>query len=254
MRTIKLSALVLGVILIFTSCQKKAEEPVLPPTSSVAIDDQEFQSSKSGEKIGTYWFAAAMQVGFWSAAINTTFAIPVYAYQHALEQDPTQVDDNTWLWQYSVSFMGHTYQVKLYGIVDNNTVHWELYVNDFKWFEGSTDVDATSGTWVFYNLDSVATVQVDWTFNSSDSTGTSKFTIINPDNDGYGSYIYYGNTMTGDFNCFFNIYNNNDSSTCEIRWSKETHAGAIKSPKILFDDNWHCWDENLNNCDCPDGF
>ncbi len=249
MKTFKALAILLTVIVVFTSCQKN-EQPVLPPESSISLNTDEFASGQE-KLVGTNFLWAAAQVGFWTLTINTHFALPIYAYKYALQQEPTQVDDNTWLWQYNVDFAFNTYTVKLYGRVDGRTVTWEMYVNDFLWFEGHAKTDGTEGDWIFYDTDSTATIQVDWTFDNRDSTGTAQFTVINDQSDYYGSYIYYGNNLDGLYDCFFNIYNTGDTTSSEIQWNSQTHIGRIKSEKIFSDLIWHCWDDSLNNCVCP---
>ena len=251
MKNLKLiTTIIIATLAIsLTSCNK-AKEPVLPPESTMQLNDTEFRSSN---KTAGNWFTAAVQVGVWSTVIKLTFAIPIYAYEHAIEQEPKKINSNTWLWQYNVQMGAAELAVKLYGTVnDDGSVYWEMYVNDFKWFEGQNNADITAGYWDFYKNTTppVKTLHIDWTMNYSDSTGTCKYTVVDTSDINYSSYIYYGKTDDGIFNCFFNIYGAKDTTYTDIEWNDESKNGRIRSGKIFGDDLWHCWDSNLQDCEC----
>ena len=252
--SIVILTMVLALVLGLTSCKKKVEQPTLPPTQTMELNDNEFQGG--GQKVEGYgnWFLAATNVAVWSTIVKVTFALPVIAYEHALDQTPQRVDNSTWLWQYDVPVAGVNHHVKLYGSVDPNEdmVSWEMYVDDFNWFVGENNIAATEGYWIFYSRnDQKEKLRVEWTYNYSDSTGTAKYIIIDQDANNYNSYLYYGNNLTGLYNCFFDIVNTADTSSVEIQWHNQTKIGRIKSIKYFGDDAWHCWDENLQDCTCP---
>ncbi len=255
----KISLIILTAVLVFvlglTSCKKKVVQPTLPPSQTMELNNSEFQGSgQKGELLLSNWTYAAITVGVWSTIVKVTFALPVIAYEHALEQTPQRVDNSTWLWQYDVPFAGVNHHVKLYGSVDPNEdmVSWEMYVDDFNWFVGENNIAATEGYWIFYSPeDQKEKLRVEWTYNYSDSTGTVKYIIIDQDADNYNSYLYYGNNLTGLYNCFFDIVNTADTTSVEIQWHNQTKIGRIKSEKIFGDVEWHCWDENHHDCDCP---
>ncbi len=254
----KFTVIIFALVLILgmTSCKKKVEQPVLPPSQTMELNDNNFQGNTS-EKVEGYgnWFSAAVTGGFWSAIVKVSFAIPIYAYKHALEQTPQKVDNSTWLWQYNVQFMGINHHVKLYGSVDPNQdmVSWEMYVDDFNWFVGENNVAATEGYWIFYSKDAQPKekLKVEWTYDYSDSTGTAKYIVVDQDANNYNSYLYYGNNLDGLYNCFFNIVNTSDTSSVEIQWNNQSRVGRIKSSKYFGDQAWHCWNESLQDCQCP---
>ncbi len=247
---------VLLLIFIFSlsSCKKKVSQPTLPPSQTMEFNDANFNNSQKVVGAGN-WFTAAVTVGVWSAIVKVGFAIPIIAYKHALDQTPQRVDDNTWLWQYDVKIGFVDHHVKLYGSVDPNEdmVSWEMYVDDFNWFVGENNIEATQGYWIFYqNSDQPKeALKVEWTFNYSDSTGTAKYIVIDRDANNYNSYLSYGNTLTGLYNCFFEINNTADTSSVQIQWNDQTHIGRIKSEKYFGDQDWHCWDEQYQDCQCP---
>ncbi len=247
-------SLALVALLGLSSCKKKVEQPTLPPSQTMELNDNEFSSNGQKALGATNWFSAAVTVGVWSTIVKVTFALPIIAYEHALDQTPQRVDNSTWLWQYDVNFGLSTHHVKLYGSVDPNEdmVSWEMYVDDFNWFVGENNIEATEGYWIFYSPnDKQEKLKVEWTYNYSDSTGTAKYIVIDQDADNYNSYLYYGNNMSGLYNCFFDIVNTADTSSVEIQWNNQTKIGRIKSVKYFGDEAWHCWDENLQDCQCP---
>ncbi len=252
--SILIVSLVLAFILSLSSCKKKVEQPVLPPSQTMELNDSDFQSNNLKEATAVNWLSASITVGVWSTIVKVSFALPIIAYEHALDQTPQRVDNSTWLWQYDVPVAGVNHTVKLYGSVDPNEdmVSWEMYVDDFNWFVGENNIATTEGYWIFYSPDDKKEkLRVEWTYNYSDSTGTTKFIIIDQDADNYNSYLYYGNNLTGLYNCFFNIINTTDTTSVEIQWHNQTKIGRIKSVKYFGDEAWHCWDENLQDCQCP---
>src|ERR1035437_3809947 len=109
----KICSFVLILILctgVFTSCKKdKGEPPVLPPAESMTIDFTNFASTKksadliSGQK-GTEnsnWNYAAIVAGFWKVIININLAVPVTAFNVAVNQTPVFISTKTWQWSYN---------------------------------------------------------------------------------------------------------------------------------------------------------
>lgn len=245
----------LFVVFLFGSCKKVSQEPILPPSETMELKSEDFSSEQ--EKFGyiSNWTIASITVGVWSSLIKITFAIPIIVYKHALDQEPQRIDKDIWLWQYDVNIGIKNYKVKLYAFVDNDDeiVSWQMYINDFNWFVGENNLKATEGYWIFYSYgdDSKEKLKIEWTFDYSDSVGTSKYIIVEQDSDNYNSYLYYGNTMDEMYNCFFDIFKASDTSFINIQWNDNTKIGRIKTEKYFGDLLWHCWDENLQNCECP---
>ena len=38
----------------------------------------------------------------------------------------------------------------------------------------------------------------------------------------------------------------------DIKWNYEQHFGRVKDPIHFEDENWHCWDEKLDDINCPE--
>ena len=245
--------------LVFMSSCKKKTPPELPPESAFVLQDMEGDTSKSLSKSYTNWFYAASDVIIWTTIIKVGLAVPVASYVEALKQEPRHVSGDKWLWEYSVDVAFATYNVKLYGEFNaDKGVNWELYVSknndfqDFLWFTGSQNAEGTSGQWILYKSpdENHQLLQIDWTRNIDDNTGTLKYTNIEPDGAENGGYIYYGDDQSGDYNAFYDIYNKGKDNLTEIDYNTQFHNGRIKDYNVFKDSLWHCWDENYLDVDC----
>ena len=268
----KIFPLVLIVLLstgFFTGCKKdKGQPPVLPPQESMAIDFSNFVSaSKSGELIpgqkGTQnsnWQFAATVAGVWRLIINTTLAVPVAAFNAAINQTPVFVSTKLWQWSYTVTIANTTYKARLTGQIESTDVQWKMYITgeganafaEFLWFEGTSKTDGTGGQWILYQdpLSPVAFLQIDWT-KTGTTVGTVKYTYVKTGDAFNSSYITYGLTSNV-LNAYYTIhyYNSVKFSDVNIEWNTTTHEGHVKSVDYLGDSNWYCWDSNKVNTIC----
>lgn len=239
-----------------TSC-KKAKAPVIPPASSFVLSGMD--STDNSEKVLFNFGVAAFNVGLWTAITQVAMAVPVAAYKKALEYDAKKVDDNKWLWEYSVGFGFNVYTARLYGTYTDNGVLWEMYLSlqdeyeDFLWYSGTQNEEGTAGQWIVYEspTQNRTLLQIDWTRNITDNTGTLKYTNIVPEGDQNGGYIYYGNDQETPYDAFFDIYNKGQDHLIEIEFNTTTLVGRIKYPYWFHDEIWHCWNENLMDDFCP---
>jgi hypothetical protein len=268
----KILSLTLVIILMsgsFSGCKKdKGNPPTLPPAESMLIDFSNFTSNvKSAdvafENKGTEnlnWETAALIVGTWRTLIAVTLAIPVASFKVAVDQDPVYLSDKKWQWSYNVSAAGVTYKARLTGEIAGNEVKWEMYIaregtdafSEFKWFDGTSNIDGTGGRWTLTESNLVQTpiLQIDWT-KSSSSIATIKYTYLKSGASN-GAYIEYGLT-TNTFNAYFTVHYYSSTlakfSDVNIEWSTSGKNGRIKSSDYL-DGLWKCWDSNKVNTTC----
>ncbi len=268
----KVLSLILVVALMagsFYGCKKdKGDPPTLPPAESMVIDFSAFvSSSKSGavdfSNKGTEnlnWETAALIVGTWRTIIAVTLAIPVASFKVAVDQDPVYLSDKKWQWSYNVSAAGVTYKARLTGEIGPSDIIWEMYITregaggftEFKWFDGTSKLDGTSGKWTLNESSSAQTplLQIDWT-KSGTEIGTLKYTYVKSGQSN-GAYIEAGKTSAA-LNAYFTIHYYNTSlskfSDVNIEWSTSTKEGRIKSSDYL-DGQWKCWDSNHVNKTC----
>ena len=263
----KISLLLAFVVILsgtfsLSSCKKKVA-PVIPPENAFVLSgiDGDTTQKSTPEFLYENFTHATLKVGFWTAITTVIMAVPVKAYQIALDQEPKHLQGEKWVWEYQFGIGLSIYTVQLYGETVDNQVNWELHVTlpgsfeDFVWYTGTQNVEGTAGQWILYKspTENVQFLQIDWTLNKDDNTGTLKYTNIEPESSENGGYIYYGNDMDGEYNAFFDIYNKGLDNLTEIELNTTYGNGRIKSPNYYHDDLWHCWNENLldNYCDQP---
>jgi hypothetical protein len=269
MKKIFIPAFVILISIGFIAgCKKdKGDPPTLPPAESMTIDFTNFSSAKKSLEIvpgtkgteNSNWEFAATVASVWKLIINTTLAVPVAAYKAALTQTPTYLSTKTWQWSYNVTYLTIAYKVRLTGLIRTSDVQWKMYItrtgtggfDEFLWFEGTSKIDGSSGTWVL-NQDpqsSVSFLQIDWAKTSS-VVGNIKYTYLK--NDAFKtSYIEYGLT-SNTLNALYNIhyYNGVKFSDVNVEWSTSLKNGHVKSVDYLGDANWYCWDSNRVNTVC----
>lgn len=253
--------LVLGLIvpaLLLNSCKKDEKNPpdIPPPSGSFIISTDDYENNS--EKEITNWFHAATHVGFWQTVVSVTMAVPVAAFSEAVKNhEPVSVSDNRWMWAYDFKILVK-YEAKLYGELRGDSVDWEMYISktgaysDFLWYTGTCDINGTGGYWELAKSPDVSDtwLRIDWARNG-DETGYIRYSGVLPDTEIYGDYI--NAEKTNDFyNAGYDIYNAGEERLLEVEWNTEDKSGRVKDFKKYEDENWHCWDENLQDITCSD--
>ncbi len=256
------SILLIAVILIgsfsLSSCKKEA--PELPPENAFVLSDMDSTSNKNLDTKGLNAFTAFVHVGVWTVLTTGAMIVPVTAYTKALEQEPVHVSGSKWVWEYQFDIGLKIYTVQLYGETKNDEVKWEMYVSlegdfqDYLWYTGTHDVECTEGQWIINKSPSQdhQFLQIDWTRNKEDNTGTIKYTNIEPESADNGAYVHYGDGQEGSFDAFYNIYYVKKDNLVEVNYNSTYNNGRIKDFETFEDNNWHCWDENWQDITCPD--
>jgi predicted small lipoprotein YifL len=269
-----LSLIIVMTALLLWGCENKGNPPELPPAESMTIDFSEFTSAKKSVTISgdfksvnavenTNWTIAATVAGVWNTILIANLAIPVAAFEKAIESKPSFVDTKKWQWQYSVTVLAATYTARLTGEIMSDNIKWEMYISrdgvggfaEFKWFEGTTALDGKSGQWILTHSQAtqVPMLQIDWEKTGTE-VGNIKYTYIKTGEAFKDSYIEYGLT-TASLNAFYNIhfYETNKAKFVDvnIEWSTTAHNGRIKAADYFQNTSWHCWDGNGNDINCP---
>lgn len=269
---LKLLAIPFFLGILFTSCNSDevndpvGEPPEMPPISTFQMDFSPFiatvplaKSSKVDTTNKTSWAWASLNGAVWQTLIAVGMAIPVAAFTESFNHDPQQTEDGRWLWTYQFSILGgvmHT--ASLYGSVDNDGVTWEMYISkenfyqNFLWYSGHSDIFASVGTWTLFTEPNNPTplIGIEWERNKEDSTGSIKYTNIIPNGPENGGYIYHGVTADLDYDAFYEIYNKGKNNVIRIRWNRQTHEGRVQDNQHFGNEEWHCWNSNLENIDC----
>lgn len=277
---------------MLVGCAKKDEPIDLPPKLSFVVDystypdDQSVADQQPTEKgeallvypgyapvLGSYRADATVNVVVWKVITDVAVFFPRLAFLTAFSKKPTQADDGWWEWKFNYWLI---YSANLRGRVNGDHVEWEMYMSksganaytDFKWFYGSHNIGATSGTWTLKKgpFNDYDFLSIDWTRNS-DGTSTIKYTNIidaastatDAEKNNAGEYIEYGSLSTPDiygYNAYFNINLKDDASPYaahlqEIKWHITDKDGRIRDPKNYGDSAWYCWDTTGVDMTCP---
>jgi hypothetical protein len=268
------------------SSSTNKEPPKIPPQSTFVMDFSDFAQSKSSldtnqnsteflvslypltipaattaDALGdrSNWTFAALNVGFWNLAGFIGLAIPVTSFAESIKQTPVNQPDGSWIWTYSITVAGITYSAELHGKYISSGVRWEMYITkqneytDFLWYYGESDTNNTKGYWLLKDKPSNPNdlLRIDWQRNPANETGDIRYTNIVPGGIENGGYISFEVSQDEPYNRSYIIYNKGKNETTYIEWSNTTITGRVKDSIHFKDNNWHCWDSNLNNVTCP---
>jgi hypothetical protein len=259
-----LAAILLGVSL--SSCKKnRGDKPVLPPKESMVQDltlPGGGSKTMNGINSDSAYTDASIRVGVWNTVLFIGLVVPVGTFLEAFNHDPSWSNsDDAWRWKYSVPLGLLTYDCKLLGKVEGDSVHWRMYVThdgdfeDFFWYEGYSQVNDLGGRWVMYESPTKTNelLGIYWSKNTSDNTISITYKnicpeAISPYGNNNGGYISYG-TQVGAYNRFYTIYNKSYHNLTNIEWNFGDERGRIKD-SITYNNNWVCWDESQQDCGC----
>jgi hypothetical protein len=269
----------LGLALIWVACdsedddydggvEPESQAPPLPPEGSLLMEFDDFDTTDQFVKNTTplvaaatiqNWFYSAATAGAWQFVITFTMAVPVASFVAAFDAEPVYDGDGWWVWSYDFTAQSADYSADLKGRIVADSVEWEMYISkqgvyeDFLWYTGTHDLFATGGQWNLKHNHSNPEpfLQVDWSRDTVTSTGELKYTNIISGSVDFGGYIHYGSTSGADYDRFYTIYGPSTPKTTEIEWNHSTKAGRVRDEHHFGDSDWHCWDEDLQDMDCP---
>jgi hypothetical protein len=245
--------------------------PEKPPVSTLSIDFNQFPITGVLPKVNenadnnypasnANWKWASFNVIAWQTKITAGMIIPVAAFIESFNHEPEKQDDSRWLWTYEFTpFSGIKYTASLYADVGLTSIIWEMYISkegqftDFLWYSGESDLLATEGTWTIYAEPSSPTqwIGIEWHRSIDNGTADIKYTNIKPNDEESGGYIHFGITDEELYNAFYEIFNKGQNNIVSVRWNKTSKAGSVMDLNHFGDSEWHCWDENLDDADCP---
>lgn len=276
-RVIKPFAIFFAILLpLYFSCEEdkpslptNQEAPTIPPKSTFVMDFDDFtvtqklDSKTSEESLAKpntklNWGWAVTNVAVWSTVITVTMIVPVAAFAESFNHDPVLQPNGSWLWSYDFVVSGITHTAKLYGKPQKEGVLWNMYItkngfySDFLWFTGFSDYLITNGYWTLNYQPTTPTpfLRIDWNRYMETGTADIKYTLIEPNNAENGSYIFFGSIPETPLNAFYDIYSVGQGNLVEIEWSQETNEGRIKDEKHFKNQDWQCWNANLDDVAC----
>lgn len=263
-----LIAVFLAAIFLMTSCNDDDSDspgvaPTIPPSTSFEMDLQQFPDDDGGRTGGrtatvANWSHAAVNVGVWNLIIGVSTVVPVAAFKAAANQTPEFIGNNTWQWTYNFEVDNTQHSAKLQGMLVSDGVEWKMLLSktgeytDYEWYSGHSNSERTEGSWMlnFGPEEARPFVRIDWNRNVDSTVASIKYTSTDPENPGIGGYIQYGINEQTPFNAFYNIFDSQDENLVEIKWNQTTNAGTVRNPKFFGDENFHCWNANLQDIAC----
>ncbi|MEQ6165632.1 hypothetical protein AAOE16_00440 [Ekhidna sp. MALMAid0563] len=261
----KIIAIVLIPMTLLWSCSDddgspQDPQPNMPPESSMAPNFDNFEEEGGRVAQVNNWAYAATSVGIYSAILYSNLAVPVTAFKIGLSQDATyESSTNLWVWEYDINVPNKgSYSVRLTADVDGSDVDWTGYISlagsfeDFVWFEGESNLSADAGSWTLYESPENPSpwLSVEWSDDETTGIASSEFTI-EKQGDYYQSSISYGANANATYNRSVVIIDTNASNTINVDWNVPSGEGRVKSEAYFENTAYHCWDNTLNDTDCP---
>jgi hypothetical protein len=260
-------ALVLALMISVISCNKDKvdDSPELPPWESLFIDFSDFADEPNQLKaiIPTYdnFLTAFMNIAFWNSFTSVTMALPSAAYLNILMSsgNPEYLGENSWQWTNEFEYQ----QVTYVAILTTKRITNEAFSMEMKiafaalpdqgkvWFDGVCRYDHTYAEWNLYRSETtqVKVVEVEWSRDFETGIKSAKYTYVEPGSAENGSYILYGTSPGAAYDAYYTI--SVASGIKNIEWFRETGAGRIKDPEKWGNDSWHCWNDLLQDIECP---
>ena len=270
------SIFLLGVFLVFmilSACNESPNTPILeeapeiPPESTFNIDFSQFGSTKSfnptteynGKTQSSFLFSA-LTVGIWSTLVGLGMLIPSTAFVHALAQDPVRQDDGTWIWSYNFFAQGVRHTARLEASGEADGIRWDMFISrengitDYHWFTGWSNITVTQGYWELNEAENeTAFLRIDWTRSADNSAATIRYTDVREGAATNGNYIEYGVDETALYDARFEIFDTVENNLVTIEWNRTSGEGRVTAPNHFGDSDWHCWNAQRMDTDCPQG-
>jgi len=250
-----------GLMLALNSCEKEPDPMELPPAESLVIDWDKFptNATKDAAEVNSIynWFYSAGTILVWNTVVAANIVVPTVAYAAAFNHEPVYQGDETWLWSYSVTVNGRTIVAELLGSrIDNETFSMEMTLSEagvfeeFTWFEGVIRYDHTAANWTLSHSPQYPTPYLDVTYSKDfeEDVANIRYTVIDQQNELYEDYIDFGIDPSLEYDAHYTI--SKADTTTNIEWSTQTNAGHVMDSRHFGDEEWHCWDSQLQDVDC----
>ncbi|MBO6525309.1 MAG: hypothetical protein JJ971_15885 [Balneolaceae bacterium] len=205
---------------------------------------------------GSNFNTALVASGIAKIILEANLTIPKVLLNAAQQNDPDEIASSEWEWSYSTTAQGNSYGVRLTAATNSNSdVNWKFYVTNSAvnpplsnalFFEGNSDFNATSGSWIYYDLSTGDDVSmITWT--KSENSASIDFEVTSGRNDNLGDTIKYNFDGTTKTLVYLDASSGEETT---ISFNTETKVGFIIAPNYNSGTK-ACWNENLENTACP---
>lgn len=270
MLTRSLAVYFLAFTFILSSCSEDSgigtppgPPPEIPPASTFEMDLNQLPTNAGGRIGGRTnakgnWGHAVIGIGVWNLVLGVATIVPVAAFKASISQTPVFIGDNTWQWTFNFEVSSVQHSAKLQGKLVSDGIDWKMLLSkagdytDYEWYTGHANSEHTEGTWTlnFGPDQNKPFLQIDWNRNTDNTVADIKYTSIDPDSPAQGGYIQFGINEESQFNAFYDLFDNQEQNFVEIDWNRTTHEGRVRNPKFFGDDDFHCWNNKLDDVDC----
>jgi hypothetical protein len=257
--------LIAASLLVINGCKKNDDPPPpdMVPEQSFIMDFADYSNPDDTLKqknADSYknWGHAFVQTAFWNNVLKTSMAIPVASFLESYKHNAVwHAENENWTWNYNFTSGGNTYYAELTAYWENINVIWEMRISkensyeDFLWYHGSSSGNQIGGYWIINGnpQEPEELLRIDWVRATEDQWGI-QYKIIKEGSQDKNSYITYG-MINGEFDRYYNVYTVRYDNNTEIEWNSEDFHGRIRDAWHFLDVYWHCWNNNLQDTNCP---
>ena len=266
--------LISTILFTYTSCEKDENPttPQLPPIEAFAMDFSDFNNpdyagemkKSSNSLIDPYrnFGHSFFTVKAWNTIASLIMAIPTATYAAALNETPEYLGDNSWEWKFDVQVHSFSYSARLITKrISNEEFRAEMFVSasssvfesfqDFKWFEGIIRYDLTHAEWTLYEspANNVALLSMEWNKDFETGLWDITYTNVKAGSEENGSYIRFELTDDEQYDARYTV--STTEGLAKIEWNRESKAGRVMNESFYGDTLWHCWNEMLQDTECP---
>ena len=247
-------------VTFFAGCGEEDKEtttqiPPLPPDSSMSMDFSVFGGGEMapGAPIpGKNFRNAATRVLLVDAMVIATLAPSVTVFKAAKNTTPVEQQDGSWLWSYTITYLGSVFKANLTGRSQISKTLWSMKVtntslkmplDNFEWYTGECSSNNKSGKWQYFDHLAPTEAKEIGTIEWSVLEGTKSkivFSITNQNSPYIGDTLTYsleGTTVS------ISYYDASEKITADITWDIVTTAGSVKVPGYNSGERAY-WDEN----------
>ncbi|MBN2413000.1 hypothetical protein JXQ31_15035 [candidate division KSB1 bacterium] len=271
---IKFCLIILPVLFLVFGCEKNPTDtmpettaPTLPPAGSMTLDVSMFNSNTgslakaASPESKSNFNNAVIRVALINTAVLTGMAVPTAVFVAAITEKPTLEPDGKFHWVYVVQYGTMTFKAELTGWVDitDNKIKWEMFITNnaykpalenFKWYEGWSNLENDKGQWVIYNPQKPAApekvIQLDWQYNNENDRNLI-FTNVSGNENGNGDILKYTVLNT---DCKIEFFDKSENFNSIIFWDSVTTAGYLQVPNYNNGQPAY-WDENHDDIAPP---
>lgn len=232
--------------------------PNLPPTESVNLDLEFFESNTSpalsaaaGSNLN--FLNAYLRAAYLNVAVVSAITPPYMVLSLALHSAPTKVGEDSYVWVYTWQEINQPHEIRLLGTVHGNVVDWELSIllpdeDPQLWFYGQSRTDRDEGFWIFRDFTrdtNLEVLRIDWDL-TRENRASLVFLNIDAGSENKGdrlSYLVVGANRSIEF------FDLSTGMTWDVEWNEENRSGSLRVPDYN-DGSRACWDTDLMDVAC----